>query len=284
VPTGTCSNNTQLIFKNKVLIMFLIKPKNRDNNSVKNNFMPLVGLLPNLVTIIGLCAGLSAIRFAIEGDLIKSVSLLLFAGFLDGIDGRLARFLNSSSEFGAQLDSLVDFVNFGVVPGFIIYMWVNAVADIKGFDWGLVLFFSICMSLRLARFNVALNHEKKDPVLTKYFFQGIPAPCGAAMAMLPLVLFFEFGEGYFFSDPKVVLSYCFALAVLVASTVPTISIKRIPVKNEFVYLTLIILGLITTGLLIKPWFTLAIVGSVYVISIPVTTFFYLKIKYSKNNL
>ncbi|MES2677378.1 MAG: phosphatidylcholine/phosphatidylserine synthase [Pseudomonadota bacterium] len=257
--------------------MFLTKPKNR-------GYMPLIGLLPNIVTIIGLCAGLSAIRFAIEGDWLKSVSLLLFAGFLDGIDGRLARFLNTASDFGAQLDSLIDFVNFGVVPGFIIYMWVNTDADVYGFDWGLVLFFSICMSLRLARFNVALHKEVKNPAkhqaLAKYFFQGIPAPCGAAMAMLPLVLFFEFGDGYFFTDPKIVLSYCFGLAVLVASTIPTISIKKIPVKNEFVYLTLLVLGLIAVGLVIKPWLTLAIVGVVYAISIPITTFFYLKIKYS----
>ena len=246
--------------------------------------MPLIRLLPNVITLISLCAGLSAIRFAIEGSMIMSVSLLLFAGFLDGIDGRLARFLNSSSDFGAQLDSLVDFVNFGVVPGFIIYIWINSTVNIRGFDWGLVLFFSVCMSLRLARFNVALAQEDENPeknkALTKYFFQGIPAPCGAAMAMLPLVLSFEFGNEYFFTDPKIVLCYCFSLAVLVASTIPTISIKKIPIKNELIYVTLLILGLIAVGLLIKPWLTLAIVGVIYAISIPVTTFFYLKIKYS----
>lgn len=121
--------------------------------------MPLVRLLPNVVTIVGLCVGLTAIRFAMEGNWVTSVSLLLFAGFLDGIDGRLARFLNSSSDFGAELDSLIDFVNFGVVPGFLIYMWVNTYAHVYGFDWALVLFFAICMSLRLARFNVALSKE-----------------------------------------------------------------------------------------------------------------------------
>jgi CDP-diacylglycerol--serine O-phosphatidyltransferase len=241
--------------------------------------LPFVRLLPNLVTIIGLCIGLSAIRFAMEEDMIKAVSLLLLAGFLDGIDGRLARFLNSSSEFGAQLDSLIDFVNFGVVPGFIIYMWINSYVDIKGFDWALVLFFAVCMSLRLARFNVGLN-KVANPALTKYFFQGIPAPCGAAMAMLPLVLSFEFGDQYFFSNPKVVLCYSFALAVLVASTIPTISIKKIPVRNEFIYLTMLILGMIVVGLVVEPWLTLAIIGVVYAVSIPVTTFFYLKIKYS----
>ncbi|MFT6077495.1 MAG: CDP-diacylglycerol--serine O-phosphatidyltransferase [Myxococcota bacterium] len=241
----------------------------------------LAKLLPSVVTLIGLCAGLSAIRFGMEGDWLTAVSFLLFAGFLDGVDGRLARFLNSSSEFGAELDSLVDFVNFGVVPGFLIYMWINSGSDVFGFDWGLVLLFAICMSLRLARFNVALDKEDTNPTLSKYFFKGIPAPCGAAMAMLPIILYFEFGDGYFFTEPKIVLSYCFALAILVASTIPTISIKRIPIKNEFAYLTLLVLGLIIVGLLIKPWLTLAIIGTAYGLSIPVTTFFYLKIKHSK---
>ena len=164
--------------------MFLIKSKN-------DGTLPLVRLLPNVVTLIGLCIGLSAIRFAMEDDWLKAVSLLLVAGFLDGVDGRLARFLNSSSDFGAQLDSLIDFVNFGVVPGFIIYMWINSMVDVRGFDWAFVLFFAICMSLRLARFNVALGKETKNPALEKYFFRGIPAPCGAAMSILPLVLFFH---------------------------------------------------------------------------------------------
>lgn len=259
--------------------MFLIKPK----NDLEKDHFPLIRLLPNVVTMIGLCAGLSAIRAAIAGDWLQAVSLLLFAGFLDGIDGRLARFLNSASEFGAQLDSLVDFVNFGVVPGFIVYMWVNSFANTGGVGWALVLFFAICMSIRLARFNVALNKEAKNLILAKYFFKGIPAPCGAAMAMLPLVLSFQFGEDYFFTDPLVVLCYDFVLAILVASTLPTISIKKIPVKNEYVYLTLMILGLIVIGLVIEPWLTLAIVGITYACSIPITVFAYFHIKRSTKN-
>jgi CDP-diacylglycerol--serine O-phosphatidyltransferase len=245
----------------------------------KHRHSALVRFLPNLVTLSALCIGLSAIRFAIEEDMFRAVSLLLLAGFLDGIDGRLARFLHCSSEFGAQLDSLVDFVNFGVVPGFIIYIWVNSMTDIHGFDWALVLFFSMSMSLRLARFNVALDKEVVNKTLDKYFFQGIPAPCGAAMAMLPLVLSFQFGEDYFFANPTIVLFYTFGLAILAISTTPTISIKKIPVKNKYVYLTATILGLIAFGLIVEPWLTLAAVGITYLFSIPVTVFFYLKIKY-----
>lgn len=242
----------------------------------EGGYFPLFRLLPNLVTLTSLCIGLSAIRYAIEGQFYIASAFLLFAGFMDGVDGRLARFLNSSSDFGAQLDSLVDFINFGVVPGFIIYAWVNSYQDIKGLDWALVLFFAVCGAIRLARFNVDLTRKSVNPILEKYFFKGIPAPCGAAMAMLPMVLTYEFGEG-FYSNPILVIAYVACLAVLMASTVPTISIKKIPIKNEYAYLTLIVLGSIIIGLLTKPWFTLAIIGLTYAFSIPVTVFYYIKI-------
>ncbi len=242
----------------------------------------LIKLLPNMVTLASLCIGLTAIRFAIEEDMIRAVSLLLLAGFLDGVDGRLARYLHCSSEFGAQLDSLIDFVNFGVVPGFIIYVWVNSMTDIYGLDWVMVLFFAACMALRLARFNVALDKATVNKTLEKYFFQGIPAPCAAAMAILPLVLSFQFGENYFFANPTIVICYTFFLAIIAISTTPTISIKKIPVRNKYAALTLTILGLIICGLILEPWLTLAAIGITYLASIPVTVFFYFKIKYSEN--
>jgi len=241
----------------------------------------LFSLLPNLVTISSLCLTLTAIRFAIAGDFIYATILLLVAGFMDGIDGRLARFLNSSSEFGAQLDSLIDFVNFGVVPGFVIYFWVNTYQDVKGFDWAMVLFFAICMVIRLARFNVDLSRKSTNPILEKYFFKGIPAPVGAALALLPLVLHFEFGDG-FYTNPLIVITYVSVLAVFLASRVPTISIKKIPIRNEFAYVTLMILGSIIIGLIVKPWLTLAIIGITYAFSIPITIFYYIKIEIADN--
>ncbi len=243
----------------------------------QGGYFPLFRLLPNLVTLASLCIGLSAIRYAINGDFFKASGFLLLAGFLDGIDGRLARFFNSSSDFGAQLDSLVDFVNFGVVPGFVIYAWVNSYQDVRGLDWALVLFFAVCGAVRLARFNVDLTREVTNPTLEKYFFKGIPAPCGAAMAMLPMVLTYEFGDG-FYSNPITVITYVAVLAVLMASRIPTISIKKIPIRNEYAYLTLIILGSIIIGLLVEPWFTLAVVGITYGISIPITILSYIKIE------
>lgn len=237
---------------------------------------PLFRLLPNLVTLTSLCIALSAIRFAVQGDFFHASAFLLFAGFMDGVDGRLARFLNSSSDFGAQLDSLVDFVNFGIVPGFVIYSWVNSYQDIRGLDWAMVLFFAVCGAIRLARFNVDLARQAPNPILEKYFFKGIPAPVGAAMSMLPMVLTYEFGAG-FYSYPLLVITYTMILGVLMASRIPTISIKKIPIRNEYAYMTLLILGSIIIGLFIRPWLTLAIVGVVYALSIPVTVFYYWKI-------
>ncbi len=243
---------------------------------IKDGYFPLVKLLPNAVTLIAICLGLYAIRFSFEGDFVSATAFVIIAAFMDAVDGRLARFLNSTSEFGAQLDSLADFINFGVSPGFVIYGWINSFADIQVIDWALVLFFAICGAIRLARFNVDLGKKEQNPIIEKYFFKGIPAPCGASMALLPMVLTFEFGEG-FYSDPINVMFYFTAIAVLMASRVPTISIKKIPVQNEYVYATLVLLGTIIIGLLLEPWFALAVVGLTYAASIPVTAFYFLKI-------
>jgi len=252
-----------------------------NSSKTKRSHLPLFRLLPNVVTLIAICIGLTAIRFAMEGDFIKATAFVIIAAFMDAVDGRLARFLNSTSDFGAQLDSLADFANFGVVPGFVVYMWVNSFADIRGFDWAMVLLFAMCDAIRLARFNVDSGKDSVNPILEKYFFKGIPAPCGASMAMLPMVLTYEFGEG-FYSNPSVIIGYVMLVALLMASRMPTISIKKIPVRNEYVYLTLLVLGIIVIGLLVEPWLTLAIVGSTYAISIPVTIFYFLKLNSSSS--
>jgi len=236
----------------------------------------LIRTLPNIVTFSSLCLTLTAIRFSIIGEYKTATILLLIAGFLDGMDGRLARFFNASNDFGAQLDSLVDFVNFGVVPGFIVYFWINSYGDIFGFDWAMVLLFAICAAIRLARFNVDLGDKKINPLISKYFFKGIPSPVGAALTMLPMVLYFEFDDG-FYCNQILVISYVVILAIMMASRVPTISIKKIPIKNNKVFLTSLILGSIIFGIIFKPWLTLAIIGFIYAFSIPITIFYYIKI-------
>lgn len=251
--------------------------KIRNNN---DGFYSSFRLLPNIITFASLCFTLTAIRFSIAGEYIFATSLLIFAGFLDGMDGRLARFLNASNDFGAQLDSLVDFVNFGIVPGFIIYFWINSYGEIFGIDWAMVLIFAICAGIRLARFNVDLGDKTIDPIIQKYFFKGIPSPVGAALTMLPMVLFYEFGEG-FYCNQLLVIFYVILLAILMASRIPTISIKKIPIKNKKIFLTSLILGSIIFGIIFRPWLTLAIIGITYAFSIPITIYYYLKI--SKKN-
>jgi CDP-diacylglycerol--serine O-phosphatidyltransferase len=237
---------------------------------------PLAKILPSLVTLASLCIALTAIRHSLLGNFSQASGLLILAGVMDGIDGRLARFLNSSSNFGAQLDSLVDFVSFGVAPGFVIYFWVGALGGVKGFDWAMVLFFAVCAAIRLARFNATSGDKELNPVLEKYFFVGIPAPVGAGMAMLPIFLFFEFGAG-FYSNPIFIVIFTVILALLMASRVPTISIKKIPIRNEYASLTLLVLGSMIIGLIIEPWMTLAIIGVSYIISVFATVIWYNKI-------
>lgn len=246
----------------------------------KEKTFTILKILPNLVTLLGLCIGLSAIRAALNGNWIEATACLLIAGFLDGIDGRLARFLNTTSEFGAQLDSLVDFVNSGIVPGIVIYLWMNQFNNVLGFDWAVVLFFAICMAIRLARFNVALDKEVTDPVLDKFFFSGIPAPCGAALVMLPMVLSYQFGNDYFYTIPKWIILYVGIIGVLVGSTVPTISIKKIPIRNEYILPTFLVLGSVAVGLVVAPWISLAVIGLIYISSIPVTIVVYFKLQNS----
>lgn len=248
----------------------------------ETGYSPFFRLLPNLVTLTSLCIALTAILHALNGDFEKSVMFLLISGFMDGVDGRLARFLNSSSDFGAQLDSLVDFANFSIAPGFILYFWLYYNDNIYPFSWAIVLFFAVCGAIRLARFNVDLTAEKPNPILEKYFFKGIPAPVGAAMATLPIVIFYGFGASIY-NEGVVVISYVATLAVLMASRVPTISIKKIPIKNDYIYLTLIVLVVIIIGLIIQPWITLALIAIVYIFSIPLTIIAYIKIELSNQN-
>lgn len=253
-------------------------------NKSSENSITFVKLVPSAVTIFALCIGLMSIKFSFEQKWLHATAFLLLAAILDAIDGRVARFLNSASDFGAELDSLADFVNFGVVPGFIIYNWINKFVDIKGFDMALVLIYTSATAIRLARFNLTNKDQDRNQFIDKYFFQGIPSPVAAAMMMIPLVLTFEYGAEHFFNDPRIIISYSCIIAVLAASTVPTISIKHIPIRNEYSYLTLFILALIIIGLITEPWITLSIIFIIYSFSIIVTTIIYFKItdKNAKN--
>src|ERR1700694_1814507 len=185
--------------------------------------IPVRTLVPNVITLLALCAGLTAIRLAVEDRLEWALAAIVFAAMLDGIDGRLARFLKGTSRFGAELDSLADFVNFGVAPALILYFW--GLHDLKSAGWIPAMVFAICAALRLARFNVMIDDPDK-PAWTSNFFVGVPAPAGAITVLLPIYV-------VFLGVPRsgvlicLTLSSTLAIATLMVSRLPVFSGKRV---------------------------------------------------------
>ena len=185
--------------------------------------IPVRMLVPNVITLLAICAGLTAIRLSAEGRLDLAVALIVFAAVLDGIDGRVARMIKGQSKFGAELDSLADFVNFGVAPGLILYFW--GLHELKSVGWIAAMVFAICAALRLARFNVMIDDPNR-PVWASDFFTGIPAPAGAITVLLPIYLYF-LGLPNGLVTVWVVLFYTLTIALLMVSRLPVFSGKRV---------------------------------------------------------
>jgi CDP-diacylglycerol--serine O-phosphatidyltransferase len=235
--------------------------------------VPVRVLIPNIFTLLGLCAGLTAIRMAIEHRWDMAVAALVFAAFLDGIDGRIARLLKASSRFGAELDSLADFVNFGVAPAIIMFNW--ALEDLRSMGWIAVLVFAVCAALRLARFNVAL--ERSDlPAWKSSYFVGVPAPAGAIILLLPI-----YAQDLGLHVPSLtplVLFYTLAIALLMVSRVPTFSGKLIGqrIAREHVPPVFVLAALFVGVLLTYPSLTLAAGSIAYLAMIPVSAYRYFR--------
>jgi CDP-diacylglycerol--serine O-phosphatidyltransferase len=233
--------------------------------------VPTRVLIPNIFTLLGLCAGLTAIRMAIEHRWDLAVAALVFAAFLDGIDGRIARLLKASSRFGAELDSLADFVNFGVAPAIIIFNW--ALDDLRSMGWIAVLIYAVCAALRLARFNVAL--ERSDlPAWKSAYFVGVPAPAGALLLLLPI-----YAQDLGFHLPSLTplaLVYTLAIALLMVSRVPTFSGKMIGqrIAREYVPPVFVLAAAFIALLLTYPSLTLAVGSVIYLALIPVSAYRY----------
>ncbi|MGE4281832.1 MAG: CDP-diacylglycerol--serine O-phosphatidyltransferase [Magnetospirillum sp.] len=221
-------------------------------------------LIPNILTVLALCAGLTSIRFALHGKWQHAVVSIVLAAILDGLDGRVARLLQGTSKFGAELDSLSDFVSFGVAPAMMLYFWTMQGAG--GFGWAMVLLFAVCCALRLARFNTMLGNADLPPYAYN-FFTGIPAPAAAGVVLLPMVASFEFGEE-FFARPIVVSVFLLGVAFLMVSTIPTFSFKKVRIPNAWVLPVLLIVGVLAAFLVTEPWLTLVVVGFVYLGMIP----------------
>ena len=228
---------------------------------------PLIHLVPNAFTVASICFGLSAIRYGLDGRYQTAVVMIILAGIFDGLDGRSARLLKITSKLGAELDSLADFLSFGVAPAFLIYLW--SLNELKGLGWAIALFYVICAALRLARFNSELEDPDRPPWMTR-FFTGMPAPAAAGVVMVPMMLTFALGQDWpqAWTLNAVVLT---ATALMMVSTVKTFSIKMVTTRISPQYLlpTLVGIGAIITALVNVPWWTLLTVAVIYLASLPI---------------
>ncbi len=240
--------------------------------------LSLVKLLPNIITLTALAIGVSSIRFALEQRWEFALISVLASSLLDALDGRLARFLKVSSDFGAELDSLSDFINFGVAPALIIYVWEFKSLDTKLIAWSSVLLYIICTAIRLARFNsdlIAPASEKKH--FEKYFFKGVPAPFGALIVLLPIMTEIEsisFELAKFKNNNYFLSAYLLMVGFLMASRIPTFSLKYIKISPEYIWLGLLITGVSIISIINYTWYVLPLFVAVYFISIPFSCFFY----------
>jgi CDP-diacylglycerol--serine O-phosphatidyltransferase len=238
--------------------------------------IPLRVLIPNLITLLALCAGMTAIRLAIEGRLELAVGCIVVAAFLDGLDGRLARYLEGTSRFGAELDSLADFVNFGVVPPIVLYFW--GLHDLRSLGWIVCLVFAMCMVLRLARFNVMLNDPNR-PAFTANFFVGMPAPAGALVVLLPIYLDL-LGLKHVPAAAPFEVAYVLLIAFLTASRIPTFSGKKLGarVSREWVLPLFVVAVAMVLLLIFYPWETLTAIAIAYLAAIPLGVRHYRRLK------
>ena len=228
-------------------------------------------VVPNIMTLLGLCAGLTALRFAFEGRFSLAAGAIVVAGGIDGLDGRLARLLKGTSRFGAEFDSLTDFLCFGVAPAFTIYLW--SLAAWRGFGFVPALLFAVCMALRLARFNAALD-VTPGPAYVHNFFTGVPAPAGAGLALFPLFAGLEaqsLGWTWLVDAVQFPIFCAFVLigtAGLLVSTLPVWSFKNFKVPAEYVLPLMLGTGAYAAFLVADPWGALALLALIYLGMLP----------------
>ena len=250
----------------------------------KNNFKIVSDkkarmILPNAITLIGVCIGLTSIKFALDGKFSLAVVAILFAGLMDALDGRIARLIKGTSKMGKELDSLGDVISFGVAPAFIMYFWNLQYLDKLG--WFVCLMYVVCVALRLARFNV---NSEEEPSWKDNFFEGVPAPAGGILVLMPLVLSFS-GLGDFFfkiNYDLVVPAFFIIVSILLISTIPTYSFKRIVIPRAMTKFLLFGIVLFFGALLVYTFKILAISTFLYLCLIPISYFHYKKIKKEKN--
>lgn len=232
--------------------------------------IPARYLIPNAITMVALGSGLTAIRMAYEQRFEMTIFAIIFAAILDGLDGRAARLLKATSKFGAELDSLADFVNFGVAPGLIVYFW--SLKEFKSLGWIVALTYAICICLRLARFNVETAEENAAP-WKKKFFQGTPAPASAALLLMPFYTRFLDID---ISIPTIaVVAYTITISLLAASSIPTFSFKDLgSIPRQSVRAGLVVVILVASMVATYTWESLIVLCFIYLMTIPISIWRY----------
>lgn len=241
-----------------------LKPKGTSNDN-RTLFVGFHRMIPNLMTLTAMAAGLAAIQFALDEKWEQAVLAILIAAILDAMDGATARILKAQSEFGAQLDSLSDFLAFGVAPALILYTWILEESGKVG--WMAMIIYAAATALRLARFNVA---QKEEPQWKKAYFSGIPSPAGAGLALFPLIIWIQsphFFEQFAIASPLVGL-WTILCAALMISRIPTFSTKKIKIPAKLGMPALAFAAIIIAALVHAPWPTLTLVAIAYIVSIP----------------
>ncbi len=231
-------------------------------------------MAPNVITILALSAGMTSIRYALDGNWERAALAVIIAGTLDGIDGTIARLLKSASKFGAELDSLADVISFGVAPAVILYVW--ALNKLGGIGWVLALAFAVCCALRLARFNSKLE-DGEDLRKKAGFLTGIPAPAAAGIAIIPLILEFKAGNGVF-QNPGFVGIWTAVLCFGMVSRIATFSWKGLMISRDQMVPLLLGVGILAALLTVYTWWTLITFGLIYIILVPVAMVRYRRVK------
>lgn len=270
------------------------KLRNEDR-LLDSDSIPLRAIVPNLITAFAACAGITSISLSSEGRFIPALWALFFAAICDGIDGRVARLLNASSKLGAELDSLADFVNFGVAPAMFMYYWMTGGPQHTLPDGAIVsstyirivlgcaLYYAMCDCFRLARFNTML--EQPSLPYWKHFFTGVPAPGGCWMVLTPAILSIAFEAksvsptfALVLQNPWTGVFMLLFVGSLMASRLPTISLKAIHVNRKFLPVVMAGLLLLISCLFMNFWVTIGIIGAIYILTVPVTAFVFAKVR------
>jgi CDP-diacylglycerol--serine O-phosphatidyltransferase len=229
--------------------------------------LPASALAPSFITICSMLAGLTSIRFSFEGKWELAIVAIVVAALCDGMDGSMARLLNSTSRFGAELDSLADFLSFGVAPALLVHQW--AAHEAQGLGWAAVLFFATCAAMRLARFNAALEPAEPEPEWRKAFFVGVPAPAGGGLALFWVFVALATGSEAA-ADPLLNAGWLVLVGLLMISRVSTYSVKKARLRPEAVLPTLLAIAVVAAAVISLPWLTLVALSGAYLLSLPLS--------------